>query len=49
MDARLLTALGAYALPRPPEFVQQVQRKGGIVAYYKRYGRFPGEIDADQE
>jgi methanogen homoaconitase small subunit len=35
-----------YDLPRPPEFVQQIQREGGIVAYYRHFGRFPGEIDA---
>ena len=43
---QLLTPHGAYDLPRPPEFVQQIQSEGGIVAYYRRYGRFPGEVDA---
>ena len=42
-DARLVAESGVYELPPPPEFVQQIQREGGIVAYYRRYGRFPGE------
>jgi methanogen homoaconitase small subunit len=47
LDAsQLTTSHGTYDLPRPPEFVQQIQREGGIVAYYRRYGRFPGEADA---
>jgi methanogen homoaconitase small subunit len=46
LDAsQLRTARGTYALPRPPRFVQEIQRQGGIVAYYKRFGRFPGEAD----
>lgn len=43
--SQLITTHGVYALPRPPEFVQQIQNEGGIVAYYQRYGRFPGEIE----
>jgi methanogen homoaconitase small subunit len=48
-SAQLRTAEGAFTLPRPPEFVQQIQREGGIVAYLKRHGRFPGQVDASQE
>jgi methanogen homoaconitase small subunit len=44
--SRLLTPNGAYDLPPQPEFVQQIQREGGIVAYYRRYNHFPGESDA---
>ncbi len=47
-QARLIAESGTYELPRPPEFVQQIQREGGIVAYYRRYGRFPGENDDEQ-
>jgi methanogen homoaconitase small subunit len=46
VQARLYTAHGYHDLPQPPQFVQQIQREGGIVAYYQRYGHFPGEIDA---
>lgn len=40
---QLLTAHGAYALKPPPDFVRQIWREGTIVAYYRKYGRFPGE------
>lgn len=42
----LHTADGTIDLPRPPAFVEAIQREGGIVAYYQRHGRFPGERDA---
>ena len=41
--SQLHTAQGHIDLPRPPAFVQDIRREGGIVAYYQRYGRFPGE------
>jgi methanogen homoaconitase small subunit len=41
----LITPHGRYVLPRPPEFVQQIQGQGGIIAYYQHYGHFPGEVD----
>ena len=47
--SRLLTAHGVHDLPPQPEFVQQIQREGGIVAYYQRYGRFPGEGHAGSD
>lgn len=38
-----LTAAGqTIQLPPPPLFLQEVWAAGGIVPYYKRYGRFPG-------
>ena len=43
---QLHTAHGTIDLPRPPAFVEAIQREGGIVAYYQRYGHFPGEADA---
>ena len=44
LDASLLhTDHGDIKLPAPPRFVQDIQREGGIVAYYQRHGRFPGE------
>lgn len=30
-------------LPRPPDFIEDIQAEGGIVAYYQRYHHFPGE------
>lgn len=44
-SAQLVTSRGTFDLPRPPLFVQQIQAEGGIVAYYRRYQRFPGETD----
>lgn len=44
LDAsRIETSTGVLALPSPPDFVHQIQREGGIVAYMQRYGKFPGE------
>jgi methanogen homoaconitase small subunit len=45
-NAQLHTAHGTIDLPRPPAFVEAIQREGGIVAYYQRHSRFPGELDA---
>lgn len=44
--SQLITSHGVYALPPQPDFVQQIQAEGGIVAYYRRYGHFPGEAHA---
>jgi methanogen homoaconitase small subunit len=39
-----LTADGqTIQLPAPPAFLREVWAAGGIVPYYKTYGRFPGE------
>lgn len=37
-DGRTLT------LPPPPAFLREVWAAGGIVPFYRRYGRFPGEV-----
>jgi methanogen homoaconitase small subunit len=46
--SQLQTGQGTIELPRPPAFVEAIQREGGIVAYYGRHGRFPGESDGAQ-
>ncbi len=46
--AQLITGQGSIDLPRPPAFVQQIRAAGGIVAYYRQYGRFPGQVDVKQ-
>jgi methanogen homoaconitase small subunit len=30
-------------LPQPPNFVRDVWNSGGLVAFWREYGRFPGE------
>ncbi|MGC9347200.1 MAG: homoaconitate hydratase [Anaerolineae bacterium] len=40
---RLVTDRGSFDLPQPPAFVREIQAEGGIVAYYRRFQRFPGE------
>ena len=40
---RLISRLGNIQLPRPPAFIADIYTEGGIVAYYQRYQRFPGE------
>lgn len=32
-------------LPAPPTFLREVWAAGGIIPYYKQYGRFPGEVE----
>lgn len=39
----LQTAQRAVQLPRPPSWMREVWRAGGIVPYYREHGRFPGE------
>jgi len=39
----LQTAEETYPLPTPPAFVRRIWEAGGIVEYYRRTGRFPGE------
>jgi methanogen homoaconitase small subunit len=41
--AQVITADGTLTLPHPPAFVRQIQREGGIVPFYQKYRRFPGE------
>src|SRR6476661_3784352 len=38
----LHTPDGPVQLPTPPGFVREVWAAGGIVPYFRRYGRFPG-------
>jgi methanogen homoaconitase small subunit len=38
--SQIHTADGTIDLPRPPAFVEAIQREGGIVAYFQRHGRF---------
>ena len=40
---RLVTARGVYTFAPPPAFVRELQAEGGIVSYYRKHGRFPGE------
>lgn len=41
---RILTDDGrTLELPPPPAFLREVWAAGGIVPFYRRYGRFPGE------
>lgn len=42
--AQLVTRQGAIQLPRPPRFIEAIQAEGGIVAYYQKHHRFPGEV-----
>jgi methanogen homoaconitase small subunit len=39
----LLTAEGSIRLPAPPAWVRRIWEEGGIVEYYRRYGRLPVE------
>ncbi|WP_407539706.1 homoaconitate hydratase [Deinococcus radiomollis] len=34
---------GTFQLPPPPEFLREALAEGSILAYYKKYQRFPGE------
>lgn len=34
---------GAVQLPPPPEFLREALAEGSILAFFKKYGRFPGE------
>jgi methanogen homoaconitase small subunit len=47
--SRLDTSHGTYDLPPQPEFVQQIQREGGIVAYFRHFNHFPGEDNASTD
>ena len=42
-SAQLTTSERVFDLPRPPAFIEDIQAEGGIVAFYQRYHRFPGE------
>lgn len=40
---RLILGEQVYGLPQLPEFAREILQAGGIVAYVKQNGRFPGE------
>lgn len=40
---RLVVGDQAFALPPLPDFAQEIVTAGGIVAYVREHGRFPGE------
>ncbi|GIK56369.1 MAG: 3-isopropylmalate dehydratase small subunit [Chloroflexi bacterium] len=42
-NGRVLTSNLTIDLPPLPEFAQEIVAAGGIVAYVREYGRFPGE------
>ncbi|MBN1584425.1 MAG: homoaconitate hydratase [Anaerolineae bacterium] len=42
-ESQLIVGPRILTVPRPPAFVQDIQAEGGIVAYYRKYGLFPGE------
>lgn len=39
----LMTDRGPVQLPQPAAWMQEVWQAGGIVPYFRQYGRFPGE------
>lgn len=43
----LTYAGGTIQLPPPPEFLREALREGSILAFFKKYGRFPGEPPAE--
>ena len=40
---QVVTSHGSYDLPSPPDFVREIWREGNLVAYYRKYKRFPGQ------
>ncbi|GAB4263470.1 MAG: 3-isopropylmalate dehydratase small subunit [Candidatus Promineifilaceae bacterium] len=41
---RLVVGEQVFTLPPLPDFAQEIVTAGGIVAYVRKYGRFPGEF-----
>jgi methanogen homoaconitase small subunit len=41
-DRRIVLRSGTYDLPSLPQFAQEIVDAGGVVAYVKQHGRFPG-------
>ncbi|MGQ9585983.1 MAG: LeuD/DmdB family oxidoreductase small subunit [Anaerolineae bacterium] len=39
----LITGHGTYSLPQPPAFVREIWEAGGMAAYFRTHGRFPGQ------
>jgi methanogen homoaconitase small subunit len=42
-EGRILTETQTIQIPPPPAFLQEVWAAGGIVPFYKQFGRFPGQ------
>ena len=42
-NSRVITSHGVYALPPLASFAAEIMATGGIVAYVREHGRFPGE------
>ncbi len=47
-SSQLHTEHGIIDLPHPPDFVQEIVREGGIIAYFQRHGHFPGETHGSE-
>jgi methanogen homoaconitase small subunit len=43
-NSRLVAGERSFALPELPPFAQEILSAGGIVAYVKQHGHFPGEV-----
>jgi methanogen homoaconitase small subunit len=48
-SGRLVADGALIQLPEPPAFLREVWAEGGIVPYYKRYGRFPGQLAGSEK
>lgn len=44
---QLITSKQSFELPELPAFAREILAAGGIVAYVRQYGRFPGERPTD--
>ncbi|ADV67003.1 3-isopropylmalate dehydratase small subunit [Deinococcus maricopensis] len=50
VDAGVLTrGAETFQLTPPPAFLREALREGSILAYYRKYQRFPGEAAPDEE
>ncbi|MFC4453263.1 homoaconitate hydratase [Deinococcus sonorensis] len=46
-SGRLTRGEEVFQLTPPPEFLREALREGSILAFYRKYQRFPGEQEAD--
>ncbi|GAA5512146.1 homoaconitase small subunit [Deinococcus carri] len=44
----LTRGVDTFQLPPPPDFLREALREGSILAFFKKYGRFPGEQPGEQ-
>jgi methanogen homoaconitase small subunit len=45
-EGQIIRADGTLVLlPPPPEFLREALKAGSVLAYYKQYQRFPGEVE----